>query len=71
MCKQDIGMEEDIKFGVMAVFMKDIGRVIKLMVVGDLFMLMVIFTMVNGRMIRHMVSVNTLILMEQSTKDIG
>jgi hypothetical protein len=64
-------MEEDTKSGLMEVSMKDTGKMISLMVEGDLFMLMEIFIMAIGRMIRHMVSDNILTQMELSMKVIG
>jgi hypothetical protein len=64
-------MEEDTKSGLMEVSMKDTGKMISLMVEGDLFMLMEIFIMAIGRMIRHMDSDNILTQMEPSMKVIG
>lgn len=64
-------MVEVIKFGVMEAYTKDIGRVTKLMVVDDSFMLTVIFMMVIGKMIRLMDLVNIPTPMVLSTKVIG
>ena len=69
--KQDRNTAEDIKFGVMEVFMKDTGRTIKQMVGEDSFMPTEIFMMAIGKMIRLMVMVSILILMVQSMKATG
>ena len=47
-------MEEVTKFGVMAVFMKDTGKMIKLTETVDLFMQMEIIMKVSGRTTRPM-----------------
>ena len=69
--KQDRNTAEDIKFGVMEVFMKDTGRTIKQMEGDDSFTPMEIFMTATGKMIRHMVMVSILILMVQSMKATG
>ena len=61
----------DTKYGQMAVFMKDIGKMIRLMGEVDLFMLTEISMMDSGKMIKLMDSVNIHIQMEHSMKDIG
>jgi hypothetical protein len=64
-------MEEDIKFGLMEVFMKVTGKMIKLTDAGDWYMQMEIFMTVIGKMIKLMGSVNILIPMVHNTKVIG
>ena len=66
-----IDMVEVIRYGVMAVFMKDIGKTTKLTAVDVLFMQMVIFMMVNGKMTKLMVLVNTLIQTELNMRVTG
>ena len=70
-CKLDLDMAVVIKFGAMEVFMKAIGKMIKLTEEEDSFMQMVIFMTVSGRTIKLMVLENTLILMVPNTKVIG
>ena len=69
--KLNNAMAEVIKYGVMEAYMKDIGRVIRQMVVVDSSMQTVTFMMVTGKMIKLMGSVSTLTLMVLSMKDIG
>ena len=64
-------MEEALRFGLMAAFMKAIGNLTKPMVEEDLFILMVITIMDNGLMIKLMDSVFISIKMETNTKVIG
>ena len=59
------------KSGAMALSMKVTGKLTKLTVEEDLFMLMVIFMMVIGKTIKLMDLENTLTLMELSTKENG
>lgn len=70
-CKLDLDMAVVIKFGAMEVFMKAIGKMIKLTEEEDSFMQMVIFMTVSGRTIKLMALENTLILMVPSMKDTG
>lgn len=46
------------KFGKMDLFMKDIGKIIQLMVMEDLFIQTVIYILENGNMIGQMEQVN-------------
>ena len=64
-------MAVDIKSGVMAPSMKDIGKMIKPMEEEDLFMLMEISMMATGKTIKLMDMDNTLTLMVPNTKDTG
>lgn len=64
-------MEEGIRSGQMEVFMKAIGLKTRQMVVEDLYMLMEIFMMDFGKMIKHTDMGNILIQMEHSMKEIG
>ena len=64
-------MVEVIKYGVMEAYTKDIGRVIKQMVVVDSSMQTVTFMMVTGKMIKLMGSASTLTLMALSMRAIG
>jgi len=64
-------MDEDIKFGATVVFMRAIGKLIKLMAVADLYMLMATSMMATGAMIRHMDLVSTLTRTAPNTKVIG
>jgi hypothetical protein len=64
-------MEEVTKFGVMAVFMKDTGKMIKLTETVDLFMQMEIIMKVSGRTTRPTDSENILIQMAQNMKAFG
>lgn len=45
--------EEENKYGLMGLCMKDGGKTIKLMAEEDLSMLMEMFMMVNGKTIKH------------------
>ena len=65
------GMEEGIRYGVMEVFMRGIGKMIRRMVGVDLYMLMVIFMMEIGRKIRHMIMEFIYIMMGRSMRGIG
>ena len=64
-------MEEDIKSGLMEAFMKDIGKMIKLMAEADSFMLTGMCTRENGKMTRLMGMENTCTPMVPNTKVIG
>ena len=64
-------MVEDTRYGLMVLYMKDIGKTIRLMDVADLSMLMETFTKVIGRMTRLMDLENTCILMALNTKESG
>jgi hypothetical protein len=64
-------MEEVTKFGVMAVFMKDTGKMIKLTETVDLFMQMEIIMKVSGRTTRPTDSENIHIQMAQNMKAFG
>ena len=68
MYKLDIDMVEDIKYGVMEVYTKVTGKMIKQTVVGDLYMQMEISTMANGRMIKLTDSENILLIPIRPTK---
>jgi hypothetical protein len=70
-CKLDLDMAVVIKFGAMEVFMRGIGKMIKLTEEEDSFMQMVIFMTASGRTIKLMALENTLILMVPSMKDTG
>ena len=52
-------MAKDVKYGQMAVFMKDIGKMIKLTAEEDLFLLVGMFILGNGRTIKLMEKVNS------------
>ena len=58
-------MAKDIRFGLMVAFMKDIGKMIRLMEKEDLFMLMEMSMRGIGWMIRLMAMAHILIQMEQ------
>lgn len=69
-CKAE-RMDGVSKFGLMVLFMKDIGQMTRLTAEVDLFTLMVTFTTVSGRMTKLTVMVCTTILMVPSMKVTG
>ena len=71
MRQQTREMERDIRYGLMAHSMRDTGRMTRLMVEVDLFMLMEMSMRVNGKMIKHMDMESTCTQMVLNTKDIG
>jgi hypothetical protein len=66
-----LGMDVAIRFGLMEVFMKVTGKMIKLTEGDALFTRMGMFITVSGRTTRLMVTVATITLMEQSTRANG
>ena len=64
-------MVMECKFGLIALAMREIGATTKPMAKVNLFMLMEMFTMVNGAMIKLKAKEPTLTLMELTTKVSG
>jgi len=64
-------MVEDIKSGLMVLFMKDTGKMTRLMEEEDLYTLMVMSTKDNGKTIRLMAMESICIQMEHNMKGIG
>jgi hypothetical protein len=69
--KEIVVKDMEFKCGQMVQDIKEIGKIIKLMVKENLFMLMEIFIKVNGKMIKLMDLVVINIPMELHMKDIG